>query len=652
MCRLCWRLTGVIFLLATLILAPFYFSAQAPSLALFASLILLLTVVIMLSLQRVLLEPVLVLRKRVHRAIVDPKPISDRVRTGHWPHELGDLATDLDQLLEAVSGHLKSLARFPDENSQPVLRVDAEGRLLYANKASAPLLGFWHIAIGDVLPQSWPDVIRRVRAEHKTQSVDLKLPSSWLNLTLVPLAEAEVVNLYAIDITERKAYEETLRHQRNYDQLTELPNLALFQDRLQQSLVEADKDQQRVAVMILGLRDFSTINGLAGHEAGDQVLCEVGKRLQARLSPSMTLARIGGDLFGILVPDCTSVSKVAEFADALLATLAPPFLVGDQVLHCGARIGIALYPEDGADHSVLLSHADLALNSAGRGTDQCVHFFVAGLNQKVQQRTQRIRQLDEAITDGQLEVWYQPQISATSGEIEGAEALVRWRHPREGLISPAEFIPLAEETGLVLPLGETVLEQACQQVADWRSAGRGQLRMAVNLSARQLSDPQLLDKVIAVLERHRLPAVALELEITESAVMADTARAIAVMRQFVDLGVHLALDDFGTGYSSLSYLKQLPLQKIKIDRAFVRALPDDAQDLALCRAVVQIGSSMGMRVLAEGCETQAHVDCLVDLGVDALQGYYYGKPVPAKDFPVDLSLARFRQPPIQSSTDR
>jgi diguanylate cyclase (GGDEF)-like protein len=587
----------------------------------------------MLSLQLLLLEPVLVLRKRVHRGMIDPQPPPDQVQAGHWPHELGDLAADLNQLLAAVSRHLESLARFPDENSQPVLQVDGDGRLLYANKASTPLLAFWRIARGDVLPQAWPDVIRRVRAEHKTHSVDLKLPARWLNLTLVPIAEAPVVNLYAIDITERKAYEDSLRHHRNYDQLTGLANLALFQDRLQRSLVEADKDQQRLAVMILGLREFSTINGLAGHEAGDQVLCEVATRLQEPLSADMTLARIGGDLFGILVPECTSVAQVAAHADALLATLQAPFRIGDQVLHCSARIGIALYPEDGADHSVLLAHADLALNSAGRGTDQLVHFFVTGLNEKVQRRTQRVRQLEEAISGGQLELWYQPQISVASGCIEGVEALVRWRHPQEGLISPAEFIPLAEETGLVLPLGEWVLAQACEQAAHWRQAREQAIRVAVNLSARQLSDPELFDKVAALLARHRLPAEVLELEITESAVMSDTQQAIASMQQLRELGVHLALDDFGTGYSSLSYLKQLPLHTLKIDRAFVRALPDDAQDLALCRAIVQIGASMGMHVLAEGCETQAHVDCLVALGVDALQGYYYGKPMPAQDFP-------------------
>lgn len=603
-----WRIIGLVLLIAAVV-----------------------TLTTLLVLQYLVLGPVLLLRSRMQKASEDQRHYQQYLGTLSRRDELGDLSQEFDRLLQITAGRLSALARFPDENTQPVLRVDHQGRLLYANKASQPLLDDWQVAVGDPLPQHWQELVAGVLEGEASRTVEHGLDKQWLSIHLVPLKEAGYINLYAADITERKAYEDSLRHQRNHDQLTSLPNLALFQDRLAQALTRMQAKEKPLAVLALGLKGFAAINGVAGHEAGDQVLKEVAQRLQGQLQPGMTLARVGGDIFGVYLPEYQSLNEVVALAERMIDAVLPVYHWQGQTLTCGARVGVALYPDDGQDYSSLIAKADLALTSAG--SDTRVHFFVPGLNEKLQKRQERFQQLKEALQQGQLEAWYQPQVDGMTGKTKGAEALVRWRHPVEGLISPAEFIPLAEETGLVLPLGEEVLQQACHQAALWRQQpGWEDFTMAVNLSARQLADPELVTKVQKTLQLSGLPAEALELEITESAVMDHTEDAIQVLKHLAGLGVGLSLDDFGTGYSSLAYLKSLPVHKIKIDRAFVKDLPEDLQDKALCQAVIAIGEALNLKVLAEGVETQAQVSLLSELGCLNFQGYFYGRPSPAAEF--------------------
>ncbi|MDR9468959.1 bifunctional diguanylate cyclase/phosphodiesterase [Marinospirillum sp.] len=605
-----WRIVGLVLLIACVV-----------------------TLITMLVLQYLVLGPVLLLRHQMQQAAEDQQHYLNYLGTLKRKDELGDLSAEFDRLLKVTAGRLASLARFPNENTQPVLRADHSGRLLYANKASQPLLKNWQVESGEPLPKQWQELVTGVMTRKVSRSVEHQVGKTWFSIHLVPLPEAGYVNLYASDITERKAYEESLRHQRNHDQLTDLPNLALFQDRLAQALATAKAENQPLAVIMLGLKGFAAINGVAGHEAGDRVLQEVAGRLNNQLEPGMTLARVGGDIFGVFLPEFADVNEVVSLAERLLDAVLPPYDWQGQTLSCDARVGVALYPEDGQDFSSLIARADLALTSAEGAANQRINFFVAGLNEQLKKRSQRLEQLKLALQRGELEAWYQPQVEAASGHIKGAEALVRWRHPSEGLISPAEFIPLAEETGLVVELGQQVLEQACHQAVVWRQQpGWEAFTIAVNLSARQLSDSNLVSQVEAVLQTTGLPAAALELEITESAVMDDTQEALAVLNQLSDLGVRLSVDDFGTGYSSLAYLKSLPVSKIKIDRAFVMDLPDDLQDKALCQAVISIGEALDLQVLAEGVETQAQAALLTALGCLSFQGYFYGRPSPAAEF--------------------
>ncbi|WP_151671390.1 putative bifunctional diguanylate cyclase/phosphodiesterase [Nitrincola schmidtii] len=604
-----WRIIGLIILIATVV-----------------------TVTTLIVLQYLVLGPVLLLRSRMQKASEDQRHYKNYLGTLKRSDELGELSLEFDRLLEVNAGRLASLARFPDENNQPVLRVNQEGQLLYANKASDLLLKDWGIEIGDDIPQRWQELLLSVLKAATASTVEHQINNQWLSIRLVPFPEAGYINLYAADISERKEYEESLRHQRNHDQLTGLPNLAVFQDRLCQALTANAVHKQPLAVLMMGLKGFSLINGVAGHEAGDHVLREVASRLEKILPPNITLARVGGDIFGVLIPQYTNLNEVAAFAERLVSAILPEFQWQDHALSCKSRIGVAIYPEDGQDYSSLIARADLAMTSAGAENGRYVHFFVSGLNEKLQRHQQRLVDLTQALQRGEIEAWYQPQVDGLTGRITGAEALVRWRHPKDGLISPMEFIPLAEESGLILPLGQQVLEQACHQAAQWRnSTGFEDFSIAVNLSARQLNDPDLVSKVDSVLRLTGLTPAALELEITESAVMDNTEQAIAVLERLSQLGVRLSVDDFGTGYSSLSYLKRLPVNKIKIDRAFVKDLPEDLKDKALCQAVVAMGQALGLKVLAEGVETQAQAELLMQLGCTAFQGYFYGRPVIASE---------------------
>ena len=637
------------------------------------------TVVTMLVLHYLILGPILRLRQRMHQATADAaNPLRYLVDAARLD-ELGQLADEFDRMLitgarrleqidrreqglkqlnaeledrvaqrteeltkknseleivarERQQAELRAmdLARFPDENTQPILRIAGDGMVMYANRASDGLLDYWQTRSGERLPEQWQALIAESLVSGHGRAIEIMFAEQWLDLHLVPIVEEGYVNLYASDITERKAYEESLRHRRNHDLLTDLPNLALFQDRLQQGLSRSGG--QGLSVMMLGLSDFSAINGIAGHEVGDQVLKQVGERLQEALGPAGTVARVGGDIFGILPEMNQDVVSLAELAERLVNRVSRPYEIDGLSLNCGARIGVAIAPDDGDDYSTLIRNADLALASATHKREQRVHFFVSKMNEMLAKRTRRLQQLEEALAHGQMETWYQSQVDATDHRIKGAEALVRWRHPQEGLIPPLEFIELAEESGMIIPLGEQVLREACLQASVWRESGHGDFRIAVNLSPRQLADGHLVENVQAVLQQTGLPADALELEITEGTVMNDIIGATRVMQQLADLGVHLSVDDFGTGYSSLAYLKRLPVSKIKIDRAFVKDLPEDQQDRALCQAVIQIGEAMCLQVLAEGVETREQADLLRDLGCGAFQGYYFSKPLPAEEF--------------------
>lgn len=432
------------------------------------------------------------------------------------------------------------------------------------------------------------------------------------------------------DITARRQAESHLRFAVNYDRLTGLPNRSQFYQQLNAAVARALRHNGRLAVLFIDLDRFKNINDTLGHDLGDDLLKEVAARLRALVRGSDGVARLGGDEFVVLLESLEHAEDAALVAQKILAALAQPFNLGGRELSLSASIGVSAFPDDGLDSSSLLKNADIALYRAKAQGKNIFQLYSAQMNSHTVERLSLETDLRRALDRQELALHYQPKIELRSGRVLGVEALVRWQHPERGLISPATFIPLAEETGLIGPISEWVLARACAQCRAWLDQGLPPLRMAVNLSAVQLARGDLLRQVAEALEQSGLDPGALELEITESTVMENAARAREVLHQLKARGIGLAIDDFGTGYSSLGYLKRLPIDSVKIDRSFVSGLPADADDAAITQAVIAMAHSLGLRVVAEGVETEAQLAFLRHQGCDEAQGYLLGHPLPAE----------------------
>ncbi|HZU52552.1 MAG TPA: EAL domain-containing protein [Holophagaceae bacterium] len=444
---------------------------------------------------------------------------------------------------------------------------------------------------------------------------------------------------------EHRAMASRLTHQAHHDALTGLPNRVLLEDRLTQALAQARRNDQRVALLFIDLDGFKGVNDSLGHPAGDALLRLVADRLAGSVRASDTLARMGGDEFAVVLQEVRDTPSAARVAEKLLESLRLPFRVEGRDLHISASIGVAFFPEDGVDAETLLRHADVAMYRAkalGRDACQC---FTPELQDQMEARLDLDRRLDQALQEGEFTLHYQPQFHP-DGRLTGFEALVRWNHPSLGLVPPAKFIPAAEESGLILPLGRWVLEEACRQMVRWRQAGARDLVMAVNVSAIQFADPGWVDTVAQVIDRHGLPPHCLELELTESLVMDPASEPARRLARLKEMGVGLAIDDFGTGYSSLSYLHRLPISVLKIDQSFVRELQPGREDRSgpILQAIVALGRHLGLQVVAEGVETELQRAFLANLGCDALQGYLLGRPVPPEALEALVRQAALREP--------
>jgi diguanylate cyclase (GGDEF)-like protein/PAS domain S-box-containing protein len=439
------------------------------------------------------------------------------------------------------------------------------------------------------------------------------------------------------DITERKAQEARIEHLAYHDSLTGLPNRTLLMDRLAQSLSQAQRLDQQVAVLFIDLDRFKLVNDSLGHPVGDRLLQEFARRLRATLRDGDTVARVGGDEFQVVVCNVGGATGAARIAEKLMHALGQPFTLEGQELHVTASLGVSLFPRDGDSGELLLKYADIALYEAKGEGRNAYRFFSPEMNAQAHGRLRLENDLRRAVERHELELYYQPQLDLASGEVCAVEALVRWRHPVRGLVLPNAFIPMAEETGLVLGIGEWVLNEACRQVAQWQREGVADnvtpLRVAVNISTRQLQRAGLDAAVRRALSLSGLPAECLELEITESSVMLDPLHAQGVLQSLRDLGVLLSIDDFGTGYSSLAYLKRLPLDRLKIDRSFIGGIPADSDDAAIVETIIVMTHKLGLRVIAEGVETLEQRLQLVSQGCDEMQGFLLAHPVPAEDLP-------------------
>ncbi|MBC3951336.1 MULTISPECIES: putative bifunctional diguanylate cyclase/phosphodiesterase [Pseudomonas] len=436
----------------------------------------------------------------------------------------------------------------------------------------------------------------------------------------------------------RHEAEISLLRMAQYDFLTGLPNRQQLQQQLDKILVDAGRLQRRVAVLCVGLDDFKSINEQFSYQTGDQLLLALADRLRGHSGRLGALARLGGDQFAMVQADIEQPYEAAELAQNILDDLEAPFALGDQEIRLRATIGITLFPEDGDSTEKLLQKAEQTMTLAKSRSRNRYQFYIASVDCEMRRRRELEKDLREALPRNQLFLVYQPQISYRENRVVGVEALIRWQHPEHGLVPPDQFIPLAEQNGSIITIGEWVLDQACRQLREWHDQGFTDLRMAVNLSTVQLHHTELPRVVNNLMQIYRLPPRSLELEVTETGLMEDITTAAQHLLSLRRSGALIAIDDFGTGYSSLSYLKSLPLDKIKIDKSFVQDLIDDDDDATIVRAIIQLGKSLGMQVIAEGVETTEQEAYIISEGCHEGQGYLYSKPLPAREL-----LAYLRQ---------
>ncbi|MBI3284485.1 MAG: EAL domain-containing protein [Burkholderiales bacterium] len=464
----------------------------------------------------------------------------------------------------------------------------------------------------------------------------------WASLSLSPLCDpgGQPIGIigYLSDITQRKEAEQKINHLAYYDALTDLPNRSLLRQLLDKSISQAQRNSTLSALLFVDLNRFKPINDTLGHQVGDALLRQVAERFRQALREHDIVARLGSDEFAVALPDINQHYHASLVAQKLLATMDAVFQVGDHELRIGASIGISVYPQDGGDAATLLQKADIAMVKAKRNADRIsgsYAFYNHSMNQITAGRLYLESGLRRALDNDEFSVSYQPKVDIRSGKIVGVEALLRWKHPEKGWISPLDFIPLAEETGLILQLDAWVLETACAQARVWQDLGLAPFRIAVNVSAKEFT-AALPVRVDAALSRHGISPQWLELEITESMLMHSAESVIAIMEQITAQGVVLALDDFGTGYSSLSYLKRFPIATLKIDRSFILGIPADRNDCAIAGAIIVMAKQLRHKVIAEGVETREQLNFLLQAGCDEAQGYLFSRPVAAEQISILL----------------
>ncbi|HXM34636.1 MAG TPA: EAL domain-containing protein [Pyrinomonadaceae bacterium] len=469
--------------------------------------------------------------------------------------------------------------------------------------------------------------------DYITKPFDVRHVEAAVRRALEQRALLKEKRLYETNLEElvrqRTAQVERLAY---YDTLTGLPNRVLFADRLDQALTTAQRNQQMVGTLLVSVDRFKKINDTLGHANGDLLLREVGERLQGCIKKGETVARFEGEEFALLFTQIEATDDLVETGQIIDEALKPSFLLGEHEVYLTASIGISLFPYDGDDGATVLQNAGAALYRAKTQGGNNYQFYTADMNARALKRLAMETSLRRAIENNEFVLYYQPQIDFGSGKIVGAEALIRWQHPDLGLLPPLEFIPLAEDTGLIVAIGEWVMRQACAQAESWRKSGLADFGIAVNVSARQFQQKAFFESVVQVLHETGLSSECLELELTETSIMENNESAVALLADLRKLGVKIAIDDFGTGYSSLSYLKRLPIDILKLDRSFVNGATSDPDDAALVMAIITLAHNLRLKVIAEGVETEEHLRFLRLLRCDGGQGYLFGKPMPADLF--------------------
>lgn len=472
-------------------------------------------------------------------------------------------------------------------------------------------------------------------------SIEVDVVASLVNINDHPYC---VVNLR--DLSQQRAHEKAVQKLAQQDQLTGLPNRVLLLDRLRQAIAVAKRYDRQVALMSLNLDRFKQINNSLGHNVGDALLQQVAGRLALGVRSSDTVSRLGGDEFVILLPEISSTRDVAMIADKMISHIAHPYLIDEQELVISPSVGICLFPDDGEEPDKLLRNADAALFNAKESGGRCYKFFTPEMNTRAAERLALESRLRRAIEKGEFQLHYQPQIDLQSGKIIGCEALIRWQHPELGMVPPAEFIPIAEDSGLIVSIGEWVMREAAEQVRRWQADGLDSFHVAVNIASPHFQQPDFTDHVAAILQETGLAPKYLELEVTESMLMDDRTLNLDTLTRLKKMGLRLSIDDFGTGYSSLAYLKRFPVDTLKVDRSFVKDTPAADDDAAIASAIIAMAHSLRLEVVAEGVETSSQLEFLKAHGCEYVQGYLISRPVPAAEIPAIAARTVF---PLESA---
>ncbi|WP_428419779.1 EAL domain-containing protein [Methylibium sp.] len=553
--------------------------------------------------------------------------------------------------LKLMERRLELWAKVFEASSEGILIVDAERRILTANQAFSRHTGYelqevvgekpsLMLAFGELEERTgsfWQVVAQRGtwQGELQVRRRNGSEYPAWLMVSAVRQSQGDISHYIftSIDISDRKKSEQRIRFLADHDVLTELPNRSLCTERLRMAVQQAQRSGQKVAVMFIDLDRFKDINDSLGHHIGDGLLRSVARCLLEAVRAGDTVSRLGGDEFVIVLNGVQDIGEIAHIVDQrLIPLIRQPHLVEGAELHVSCSVGIAVFPDDAIDIDELMRHADTAMYQAKAGGRDAAQFFTAEMTERAESRMQLEAHLRRAVELRQLQLHWQPRVSAATGALLGVEGLLRWEHPERGMVSPASFIPLAEETGLIVPIGAWVIEETCRQVAAWRAQGLPHWGVSINLSARQLRDEGLTDLVRSALQHHGVPPGVLELELTESMVMEDAERNLRQMHTLRALGVGLSIDDFGTGYSSLAYLNRFPIDKLKIDRSFVHDMLADPTDRAITMAIIGLGHTLGLQVVAEGVEEPRAAALLREARCDELQGFLFGRPMPADVF--------------------
>lgn len=568
-----------------------------------------------------------------------------------WEKEIAHLVSLIDiTSLKQAQEKLQILYQASEQSPASIVITDAEGNIEYVNPKFEKVTGYSAQEVkgqnprilksGHTSEQEYQTMWETIASgkewygEFKNKRKNGHIFWEYASISPIRNLEGKITHFVAVkeDITQRKQNEALLEYQANYDTLTALPNRILARDRLQQAITQAEQKKNQVAILLLDLDHFKQINESLGHELGDELLQEVAQRLLLCIQKSDTLARLGGDEFLILLPNLESLYDPENIAHNILQIFKTPFEIQGEEIFISVSIGITLYPDDGLDAIMLMKHADSAMYQAKNEGRNTFKFFTPKINQQVQTRNLVQKYLRHAISQNELYMVYQPFIDLKSGWVVGAEALMRWSNPELGQVRPDQFIPIAEETGLIVELGAWSLDRACSEVAQWQELYDYSLWVAVNLSPRQFRESSFINEIWATVKRYHLSSHCLELEITERLLMEDIPNAKELIEQLHNYQIRLAIDDFGTGYSSLSTLKRYPFQVLKIDRSFIVEIPEDPEAVSLVKTILGMAQGLGLKSVAEGIETAEQQAFLQSLGCDYGQGYYFSKPLTAEKF--------------------